>query len=284
MYDIALTVQSCLRADTTVHVAWVVDGSAPPTEAVALTPGGGRIGTLLDGAFDVDLPELASRVGSGGGIVDLEVSPLAALAGGLEQGSTVRIAVAPGALIPEDAWEAISDRRPVAFSIGLDGDRFTGATIADPAGNRSEVVDDHLEVSLSANSKVVIAGGGPIAEAVAAAFRFVSWEADVVPEVSAATGIMATLSPTDAIVVMGHDLEISGRALEAAVRSKAGYIGSIGSHQMQEMRREWISYRGAAWDDRVHGPAGLDIGADDPPEIAIAIVAEALGHLRGNGS
>ena len=83
---------------------------------------------------------------------------------------------------------------------------------------------------------------------------------------------------------MGHDLEISGRALEAAVRSKAGYIGSIGSHQMQDMRREWISYRGAAWDERVHGPAGLDIGADDPPEIAIAIVAEALGHLRGNGA
>jgi xanthine dehydrogenase accessory factor len=283
MYDIALTVQSCLRAGTTVHTAWVVDGG-PPTEAVALTPGGGKIGSLLGGAFDVDLPELVRKVGETGGIVELLVSPLAALIGSLTEGDTVQIAIAPGSLLGEDRWQSIVDRQSIAFSLGLDGDTFTDASDLELSGVRSELVDGRLEVSLSATSKVVIAGGGPIAEAVAAAFRFVSWEADVVPEVSAATGIMATLSPTDAIVVMGHDLEISGRALEAAVRSKAGYIGSIGSHQMQEMRREWISYRGAAWDDRVHGPAGIDIGADDPSEIAIAIVAEALGHLRGNGS
>lgn len=280
MYDIALTVQSCLRAGTTVHVAWVVDGDTPPTEAVALTPGGGRIGTLLDGAFDVDLPDLVSRVGDTGGVIDLEVGPLAAMVEGLERGATVRIAIAPGALLPAGSWEAIAERRPFAFSIGVEQSRFTDASPATPAGNRSTMVDSRLDVSLSPTSKVVIAGGGPIADAIAAAFGFVGWEADVVSEVSAATGIMATLSQSDAIVVMGHDIEISGRALEAAVRSKAGYIGSLGSQRMQEMRREWITYRGAAWDDRVHGPAGINIGAESPPEIAISIVAEAIGSLQ----
>ncbi len=280
MYDIALTVQSCLRAGTTVHVAWIVDGETPPTEAVAITPGGGRIGTLRGGAFDVDLPDLVSRVGDTGGVIDLEVGPLAAMVGDLEQGTIVRIAIAPGALLPAGSWEAIVERRPFAFSIGLDRDRFTDAGPASPTGNRSTMVDGRLEVSLSPTSKVVIAGGGPIAEAIAAAFGFVGWEADVVPEVSAATGIMATLSSSDAIVVMGHDIEISGRALEAAVRSRAGYIGSLGGQRMQEMRREWITYRGAAWDDRVHGPAGIDIGAESAPEIAISVVAEAIRSLH----
>jgi xanthine dehydrogenase accessory factor len=79
---------------------------------------------------------------------------------------------------------------------------------------------------------------------------------------------------------MGHDVESSGRGLQAAVGSKAGYIGSVGSESMQQLRQEWLAYRGVEWDGRIHGPAGLPIGASNPGEIALSIVAEAVSSAR----
>ncbi|MHB1129265.1 MAG: hypothetical protein ACYC06_04380, partial [Ilumatobacteraceae bacterium] len=65
MYAIALSVAACLRARTRVDVAWVVDtrqiDAHDRTDAVAITPGGGRIGSLLSGALDGQLIDLASR-------------------------------------------------------------------------------------------------------------------------------------------------------------------------------------------------------------------------------
>ncbi len=130
--------------------------------------------------------------------------------------------------------------------------------------------------SLVPVSRVVISGSGPIAEALSDTFALIGWQPLVFAEVATAAGVMATLASIDAVVVMGHDVETAGRALQAAIQSDAGYIGSIGSPRMQDLRRDWLAYRGVEWDDRVRGPAGLPIGAAGPPEIAISIVAEAI--------
>ena len=56
MYSIAISVASCLRANTRVDVAWLIDSQnievADRTEAIAITPGGGRMGDLVSGALD----------------------------------------------------------------------------------------------------------------------------------------------------------------------------------------------------------------------------------------
>ena len=119
-------------------------------------------------------------------------------------------------------------------------------------------------------------GGGPIADSLVDAFEVVGWSAVRAAGPGEAGGIAPTLAPLDAIVVMGHDVEMSGKSLQAAVSSRAGYIGSLGSLAMQERRRDWLAYRGIDWDPRIHGPAGLPIGAQSPGEIAISIVAEAI--------
>jgi xanthine dehydrogenase accessory factor len=123
--------------------------------------------------------------------------------------------------------------------------------------------------------RLVVAGGGPVAAALARAAELVGWQPTVVSDASA-TGLIAGLSPIDKVVVAGHDLDLAGAALLAALGSGAGYIGSLGGRTMQQNRADWLGYRGVTDLDRVHGPAGLDIGASTPEEVAISIVAEAI--------
>ncbi|MFM8895206.1 MAG: XdhC family protein, partial [Actinomycetales bacterium] len=56
----------------------------------------------------------------------------------------------------------------------------------------------------------------------------------------------------------------------------AGYIGSVGSQSMQRSRADWLAYQEVIDLSRVHGPAGLALGAQSPPEVAVAIAAEIL--------
>ena len=57
----------------------------------------------------------------------------------------------------------------------------------------------------------------------------------------------------------------------------------MGSRRTQARRRDWLLANGVTEADlaRVHGPAGIAIGADPPPEIALSILAEAVAVLRG---
>jgi len=64
----------------------------------------------------------------------------------------------------------------------------------------------------------------------------------------------------------------------AALDSDVGYIGALGARRMQENRADWLAYRGVTDLSRIHGPAGLDIGAETPAEIAVSILAEAIAE------
>jgi xanthine dehydrogenase accessory factor len=282
VYDVALSVLACLRANTDIVVAWIAsDELSDGTAAVALTPGGGQIGSLLGGALDNAITHALPTVGDLGGIIAVEIGPAESLITGLPLGTELSIAVVPGTAVPEDTWETFADRKPVNFLFRLDGNRFTGFELIDPSEELGASDDTRLICTYAPVRRVVIVGGGPIADALQQGFELVGWKPMVVPNTGEAGGVTATLSRIDGIVVMGHDVEASGRALQAAIASNAGYIGSLGSKAMQDLREEWLAYRGVKWDDRVHGPAGLLIGASNPSEIAISIVAEAVAasHL-----
>jgi xanthine dehydrogenase accessory factor len=76
--------------------------------------------------------------------------------------------------------------------------------------------------------------------------------------------------------VFAHDLEAAGTVLQAALQSSVGYIGALGSRRMQQQRADWLAARGVTGLERIHGPAGLDIGASSPGEIAVSVLAEAI--------
>ncbi|MCL4260967.1 MAG: XdhC family protein, partial [Anaerolineales bacterium] len=71
-------------------------------------------------------------------------------------------------------------------------------------------------------------------------------------------------------------------ALKAAVESPAFYIGALGSKKANAKRIERLRNDGVneAQIARIHAPIGLDIGAQNPEEIALAIMAQIVQSFR----
>ncbi len=301
MYNVALSVSACLRAGTRVDVAWPLATEDlpfdPSLDALAFTPGGGRIGEMLGGALDAQLSELAQREASVGRIVELTVTDVDATVAGLPHGGQVRCALVPATELPDELWPLLLDRQPLCLVSSIDGDELSAGTVylepdIDQAphaaaeafrggGSAVTVSDDQLITVLRPVPRLVVSAGGHITDALVDAAAVLGWQVVVEPNPQTATGLMATLSPLDSAVIIGHDVEASSRVLAAALESPAGYIGALGSHKMQEQRAEWLAYRDVTDLSRIHGPAGVDIGAETPGEIAIAILAEAVAAHRG---
>jgi xanthine dehydrogenase accessory factor len=296
MFGIALSATACLRAGTRVDVAWIVarpDGQAfDPSEAIAITPGGGRVGSLMSGALDSQLIELAGIQGGHGRVITLDIGPADAAISGLEPESDIGGILMPGSELPDDLWDELVSRKPVCLVSDLEGDTitrsvmYTSETISDAdddaqrlfaQGSSATEVSDHAVVTvLWPRPTVLVVGGGEIAESLERVAVMLGWNAVVTTKADAASGLIATLASLDSVVVLGHDLELTGRALMSALSGNVGYIGAVGPTRLQETRADWLAYRGIADLSRVHGPAGLDIGARNPQEVALAIAAEIV--------
>lgn len=87
------------------------------------------------------------------------------------------------------------------------------------------------------------------------------------------------------IAVLTHDPKFDVPALKAALASRAGYVGAMGSRRTHENRLERLREVGVSDEElkRLHSPIGLDIGARTPEETAISIAAEIV-QSRWGGS
>ncbi len=276
MYGIALSVAACLRAGTKVDVGWIVASDDFPdrdvTDAVATTPGGGRVGSLLSGALDGQVADLPRNR-----LVDVTISEVDAMVAGLPHGGSARCLVIPATDLPGGLWDLLLERQPVGLLTRLEGNGVAGTELFDVDGpSESVVTADRVVTVLWPVPKLVVVGTGAVADALRDAAALLGWRTDITNDGSTASGLIASLAPLDKVVVAAHDLELAGGALAAALDSDAGYIGSLGGQRMQQMRADWLAYRGITEIDRIHGPAGLDIGADTPAKIAISILAEAI--------
>lgn len=98
---------------------------------------------------------------------------------------------------------------------------------------------------------------------------------------------MAELAPDHrtAVVTLTHDPKVDDPALLAVLDGPAFYVGALGSRRTHERRVARLREAGASEEqiERIQAPIGLDIGARTPAEIAVAVLAELLAHLRGAG-
>jgi len=96
------------------------------------------------------------------------------------------------------------------------------------------------------------------------------WPQDVLPDIP--------LNVSTAVALLTHDPKIDDPALEIVLPSAAFYVGALGSRKTHAKRVERLQEAGAdpALIERIRGPIGLDINAQTPEEIALAVMAEIV--------
>ncbi|MFI1773280.1 XdhC family protein [Thalassobellus citreus] len=87
-----------------------------------------------------------------------------------------------------------------------------------------------------------------------------------------------------AIVLMTHNFANDLRYLVALKNTNPAYIGLLGpARRRDDLLSQFIEYSPDTSDvflDSIHGPAGINIGAETPQEITISIMAEILTVTR----
>jgi len=83
------------------------------------------------------------------------------------------------------------------------------------------------------------------------------------------------------IITRGHQHDME--CLRQVIYSPAAYIGMIGSRRRVKGVFELLKDEGYPEESiaRIHAPVGLDIGAQTPAEIALAIMGEIIRIRRG---
>ena len=151
--------------------------------------------------------------------------------------------------------------------------------------------------------RMIIAGGGHVSRPTAHIAALAGFEVTVLddraefaeasrfPEATAVhtapefahcfVGLPITPRTYIVIVTRGHMHDAA--ALAQALRTKAGYIGMIGSKRKKAEVYAGMRAMGFTDQDldRVRCPIGLAIGAETPEEIAVSIVGECIAHRRG---
>lgn len=298
-------------------LATVVDtwGSAPRRAGSQLAIGGdGRIegsvsGGCVEGAVIVEALE-ALDAGEAR-LLEFGVSDEDAFAVGLACGGTIRVLVEPvGEVLTEamlaDLVAARAGRVAIAYEVNVETGRRALRRGAYPDRMRMDrsgfEEDDAVFVAVhNPPLRLLVVGAVHIAQALVPMARISGYDPVVIdPREAFASDsrfpgeTLVTDWPDEAVeqtgldartalVLLTHDPKLDDPALHAALRSEAFYIGALGSARTHGQRVARL--REAGFTDaeiaRIHGPIGLDIGAADPAEIAVAVLAQMTAVLRG---
>ena len=188
-------------------------------------------------------------------------------------------------VVVREALHALRDGRPRLIGLYGEGGRepTRAAGILDYAmtchsGGTLEIyVEPYLPKSL-----LVLVGHGPVVEALAA----LGQAADHTVVVLGAEALARELERLEltawASVVVATHGEADEDALALVLGTNAGYVSLVASRRRAGVILERLKERDVPLEhlDRMKAPAGLDIGAVTPEEVAVSILAEIIHHHR----
>jgi xanthine dehydrogenase accessory factor len=185
----------------------------------------------------------------------------------------------------------------------LDGALRESVEAAFRSGRSGVVEADGREYFLNVHvppPRLVVIGAVHISQALAPMARIAGFDLTIIdprtafasPERFPGTRLLAewpeevlAREPLDvytALVAVTHDPKIDDQPIKAALETGCFYVGALGSRKTHAKRVERLKEAGVP-ENRIAtiaAPIGLDIGAANPPEIAVAVLAQVIEALR----
>lgn len=185
---------------------------------------------------------------------------------------------------------------PCAIVLADRGGLRTGDTLF---ADTIPATDDVLYAELRPLPRLLVLGAGPDAAPVVTLADQLGWRITVVDHRPAylerpafAVADERVCAPAEALaarvrlahfaaaVVMSHHLATDRGYLAALAPAAIPYIGLLGPPGRRDRLLRELGDAAATLDGRLHGPAGLDIGADSPEAIALSILGEVHAMTR----
>jgi xanthine dehydrogenase accessory factor len=264
---------------------------APVGTTIAVSDRGEIAGNIGAGCFESEIVLAAQRTAGDGEPrrLDINLTTEDELSGAPGCGAMMRIVTwRPPREFHDDAMAIAAGDRNVRVAFEYRSDDGLAATF------------EHV---YPAKATLFLVGATSLAAAIAAIAARMDFKVVVVdPRPAFATGarlpkahaiirrwpdeyLPEALTSETPVVVLSHDPKFDLPALRCALRSQAPYIGLLGSRRSQAAR--CAALRAEGFEEtalqRIHGPAGLDIGGTTSAETAVSILAEIVAsrHQRG---
>lgn len=199
-------------------------------------------------------------------------------------------------VVIKEALKCLAEGRPKLVRISTSGgEAEEGVVDYTMTCHSGGALDIYIEPVLP-KPQIMILGRSPVAQTLARLGRTIGYAVSVVAEEFSGEdfGDAAVESRKDfsleginvspqAFVVVSTQGEGDEEALEQALKSHAGYVAFVASKTKSEKVLEFLRGKGVAQEKpgRLRAPAGLNIAARSPEEIAVSILAEIIQERGG---
>jgi xanthine dehydrogenase accessory factor len=290
-------------------------------DELAVVDGAGAIGgSLLSGAIDGQLGAAARGLLAGSEtparVVELSISDVEADAAGLTCAGQVDVLLQPLDGVPGELWDLLASRQPVALAAALGTTparaavflpgRRRVATLGDdtldalaqaeadslftsPGTKHGRVQNDAADVVVEAWNpapRVLVLGANALSAALTQQFALLGWSTTTATTSDDALAVIEAFVAGDVVIVLDHSPVVATPVLAGALQRGVGYVGALGSRKTQQARRTQLERAGVSPEqiERLHGPAGLDLGGRSPSETAVSIAAEIIATRSGRSA
>src|SRR5437660_11204134 len=191
-----------------------------------------------------------------------------------------------------EAMRAIADGEPRLLSLSPEpeGGRRPGVVFLPMTCESGGTVEIYVEPVLPA-ARLLLFGSSPAVRVLARIAYAVGYRVDVIdpdadesafPDAKVQRSLVADALPRGAHVLIATMGDGDIEAIEAALARSPAYLGVIASPKRFAQLRDALLARGVVREsiERIAAPAGLDIGARTPEEIAVSIMAQIVERRR----